>query len=96
MTSANQTLTLDDIKYIDNSYNKNNNNILVNNGGDKEQIERIFIGNKEQIERSNVPHNEDSHSFELVNQCEKDVAIYLSRQRLIFEAGHYHNNIDQS
>ncbi|GBB91522.1 hypothetical protein RclHR1_18890001 [Rhizophagus clarus] len=85
MTSANQTLILDCNNHIDNSHINNNNNIIVNN-----------IGDKEQIEQCNDSHNENSHSIELVNQYKKDVTIYLSRQRLIYEAGHQHSKNDQS
>ncbi|GBB90332.1 hypothetical protein RclHR1_17250005 [Rhizophagus clarus] len=85
MTSANQSSILDNTNLTNNSHIKNNNNIIVNN-----------ISDKEQIDQSNDSHNENSHSKELVNQCEKDVTIYLSRQRLIYEAGYQHNKNDPS
>ncbi|GBB93811.1 hypothetical protein RclHR1_22340002 [Rhizophagus clarus] len=85
MTSANQSSILDNTNLTNNSHIKNNNNIIVNN-----------ISDKEQIDQCNDSHNENSHLKELVNQCEKDVAIYLSRQRLIYKAGHQHNKNDPS
>ncbi|GBC09272.1 hypothetical protein RclHR1_08730003 [Rhizophagus clarus] len=77
MTIANQSLILDNTNHTDISHIKINNNIIVNN-----------IGDKEQIDQSSDSYNEKSHSNELVNQYEKDVATYLSRQRLIYESGH--------
>ncbi|GET03974.1 hypothetical protein GLOIN_2v1485434 [Rhizophagus clarus] len=61
MTIANQSLILDNTNHTDISHIKINNNIIVNN-----------IGDKEQIDQSSDSYNEKSHSNELVNQYEKD------------------------
>ncbi|GBB91398.1 hypothetical protein RclHR1_18670001 [Rhizophagus clarus] len=85
MTCANRTIDLDYDNHIDNSHINNNNNIIDN-----------YIGDKEQIEQSDDSHNDNSHPIELVNQGGKAVAAFLSRQRLIYKAGHLHSKNDLS
>ncbi|GBB90573.1 hypothetical protein RclHR1_17590002 [Rhizophagus clarus] len=83
MTCANRTIDLDYDNRIDNSHINNNNNIIDS-----------YIGDKEQMEQSDDSHNDNSHLIEIVNQGGKAVDTFLSRERLIFEAGHLYSKND--
>ncbi|GET02340.1 hypothetical protein RCL_jg21967.t1 [Rhizophagus clarus] len=81
MISLNQILILDFIDCIDNSHI--NNNIIDDYVEDKDQIGQNINSPFKRI----YPNDH-------YNRCEKDVFIFLSRQRLAYESGYEQTNQD--